>query len=295
VSTHPLAHPARNRLSSQDRRSRRSGRVRARRIRTHRLWLIAAAAAIALALVVVFVTGGSSSTSNPASTGAAADPASAVARLAAIPIATLGQAAMTNRTIVPPTSITASPLTSAGKPLVLYIGAEYCPFCASERWAVVTALAKFGQWNNLGATHSGSSDVYPNTATFSFVGATYTSTYLSFQGVELQSNVKQGSGYAALQMMTSEQSKLLQTYDAPPYVSANSNQAIPWVDYGGSYISSGSSFDPGLLAGMNLSQIAAEAGNQNSSVGQSISAAAGAIVARLCVATRGQPGSVCNA
>src|SRR5438552_15983758 len=26
------------------------------------------------------------------------------------------------------------PLTADGKPLVLYVGAEYCPYCASERW-----------------------------------------------------------------------------------------------------------------------------------------------------------------
>ena len=300
MSTHPLAHPSRTGspgFSSRERRSSRSSRARAKRTRTRRFWLIGGAAAIAVILTVAFVAAGSSSTGNPTgnATGATADPAAAVAQLAAIPVATFGQAAATNSSIVPPTSIKASALTSAGKPLVLYIGAEYCPYCASQRWAVITALAKFGQWSNLGATHSSSSDVYPSTATFSFVGATFTSPYLSFQGVETQSNVKQGSGYATLQPMTPEQNQLLQTYDAPPYVSANSNQAIPWVDYGGSYISSGSSFDPGLLAGMNLAQIAAEAGNQRSPVGQSISAAAGAIVARLCVLTGGRPGSVCTA
>ena len=35
-------------------------------------------------------------------------------------------------------------LTEAGLPEMLYMGAEYCPFCAAERWAMVMALSKFG-------------------------------------------------------------------------------------------------------------------------------------------------------
>ena len=31
-------------------------------------------------------------------------------------------------------------LTTGGKPEVLYMGAEYCPFCATERWAMLNAL-----------------------------------------------------------------------------------------------------------------------------------------------------------
>ncbi len=247
-----------------------------------------AAAAIVIVLVIALVI----SWSSASTTASPTTPAKAVAVLSAIPASVLGQAAATNHTVSAPMSITAPALTAAGKPLVLYIGAEYCPFCASQRWAVVTALAKFGQWSNLGATHSGSEDVYPNTTTFSFAGATYSSPYLSFQGVELQSNVRQGSTYATLQTMTPAQQRLLQTYDAPPYVS--SNGSIPWVDYGGRYVSTGSSYDPGLLAGKSMGQIASDAANTNTAIGQAITGSAGAIVARLCDLTGGQPGSVCN-
>src|SRR5205823_15010475 len=37
----------------------------------------------------------------------------------------------------------------SGKPEVLYIGAEYCPFCAAERWSLVYALARFGTFKGL--------------------------------------------------------------------------------------------------------------------------------------------------
>src|SRR5580704_4304478 len=44
-----------------------------------------------------------------------------------------------------PKPLTGAPaLQSGGKPEVLYIGAEYCPFCAAERWAMIAALGRFG-------------------------------------------------------------------------------------------------------------------------------------------------------
>src|SRR3954465_6567719 len=55
------------------------------------------------------------------------------------------------------------PLTRAGKPLVVYSGAEWCPFGAAERGALGAALGRFGQFHGLTLTRSSSSDVYPNT------------------------------------------------------------------------------------------------------------------------------------
>lgn len=44
----------------------------------------------------------------------------------------------------PPTVISGAALTANGKPRVLYIGAEFCPYCAAERWAMITALSGSG-------------------------------------------------------------------------------------------------------------------------------------------------------
>ena len=74
--------------------------------------------------------------------------------------------------------------TATGKPIVIYVGADYCPFCASERWSLVVALSRFGTFRDLGLTRSSPSDVYPNTATFSFRGTSYASEWVELSTVE---------------------------------------------------------------------------------------------------------------
>ena len=41
-------------------------------------------------------------------------------------------------------------LTLDGKPEVLYMGGEYCPYCAAERWAMAAALSRFGTLSGAG-------------------------------------------------------------------------------------------------------------------------------------------------
>jgi hypothetical protein len=184
-------------------------------------------------------------------------------------------------------------LTADGKPLVVYIGAEYCPFCAAQRWGMVVALSRFGSFENLQTTHSSSSDVYPNTATLSFHSATFSSEYLSFQGVETQSNIQQGNGYTALDTLTATQTQLLQKYNAAPYVAADSAGAIPFIDFGNQYLSSGASISPDLLAGQSASDIATALSDPTSPVAQAIDGAANVFTATICAITGGQPSTVC--
>ena len=75
--------------------------------------------------------------------------------------------------MTPPTVVRASrPLTLNGKtPAMLYYGAEYCPFCAAERWAMTAALSRFGTWSGLKITASSHTDSTPATNTFSYHGA----------------------------------------------------------------------------------------------------------------------------
>ena len=42
----------------------------------------------------------------------------------------------------PITTIKGASLTSDGKPQMLYIGAEFCPYCAAMRWSMAVALSK---------------------------------------------------------------------------------------------------------------------------------------------------------
>ncbi len=243
-------------------------------------------------LVAVKVAGGGPAPAAQQS----ADPAASqvAAAVTAVPESALDQVGL-GKVDGLPKAITGEPaLTADGKPLVLYVGAEYCPFCAAQRWAMVVALSRFGSFSNLGTTHSSSSDVYPNTATLSFHGASYSSDYLAFQGVETESNVRSGNGYAALDQLTAAQNAVLAKYNAAPYVSADSAGAIPFIDFGNRFLVSGASISPQLLAGMSGTDIARSLSDPSTPTAQAIDGAANAFTAAICVLTGGQPGAVCQ-
>ncbi|MBV9171097.1 MAG: DUF929 family protein [Chloroflexi bacterium] len=196
---------------------------------------------------------------------------------------------------VMPTPVRQQLLTGpSGLPLLSYIGAEYCPFCAGERWPLIVALSRFGTFANLHYSHSASEDVYPNTPTFTFVGSSYSSQYVEFNSVELQSNVRSGSGYQTLQTPTPAQNDLLRTYDGPPYVPAQSAGSIPFIDFGNQYVVSGATFDVGLLRGMSQSQVAAMLPAGTSDQAKAILGAANVLTAAICSMTNNQPDDVCG-
>jgi thiol-disulfide isomerase/thioredoxin len=85
-------------------------------------------------------------------------------------------------------TVNGTALTSGGKPEVLYMGAEYCPYCAAQRWAIANSLSRFGTFTGLKTSHSSSSDADPNTPTLTFYGSKYTSKYVTFTPVEETTN-----------------------------------------------------------------------------------------------------------
>jgi hypothetical protein len=186
----------------------------------------------------------------------------------------------------------ATPLTAGGKPRILYVGAEYCPYCAAERWALVTALSRFGTFTGLGETTSSHVDAYPDTSTLSFHGATYTSKYLSFTGYETQSNQVQGNTYAPLDKLSTPDGKLFDKYDFPPYVATKG--AIPFIDIGGKYVSQGATYDPSLLAGLTHQQAADGIANPDSPLSKAVLGSANRFTAAFCRLTGNQPASVCT-
>ncbi len=112
---------------------------------------------------------------------------SVVSKATSVPAGVLNQVGIGTST-GKPKAIQAPALTEDGKPKILYVGAEYCPYCATERWAMVVALSRFGTFSNLGQTASSADDVYPSTATLSFHGSSYTSSTIAFTGVETQAD-----------------------------------------------------------------------------------------------------------
>ncbi|MEU4194231.1 DUF929 family protein [Kribbella sp. NPDC026611] len=191
-----------------------------------------------------------------------------------------------------PSAITAPALTASGKPKVLYIGAEFCPYCAAERWPVTVALSRFGTFSNLGTTHSAGADVFPNTATLSFHGATYTSQYLSFTGVETKTNEQEGNDYKPLDTPTAEDQKTFDTYNKPPYVP--SPDSIPFIDLGGKYVGSGATYSPEVLAGKTQAQIADALKDPSSPIAKAVLGSANVYTAAICKLTNNQPAKVCS-
>jgi hypothetical protein len=191
---------------------------------------------------------------------------------------------------------------STGKPEFLYIGAEYCPYCAAQRWAMVVALSRFGTFSQLYQITSSSTDIYPNTPTFSFYTKLYskplyTSQYIDFVPVETLGNVQDSSGnYPTLQKLTSQQQQLLNTYDAPPYIDASSAGSIPFIDVANKFVAIGlgSGFSSQDLQGMSWSQIAGSLSSANTTAAQHILGTANYMTAAICLATNQQPSSVCN-
>jgi thiol-disulfide isomerase/thioredoxin len=196
-----------------------------------------------------------------------------------------------------------TPLTANGKPEMLYMGAEYCPYCAAARWPMIVALSRFGTFSGLATMHSasvngaGQKEPDPNTPTWTFANAKYTSQYLTFTPVEMQTNIpdKSSGTYTTLQQPTAAQNALLTKYDAPPYVPQGENGAIPFIYFGGKYVSIGTPYDPGVLSGLTWAQIASDLHNANSPVAKAVNGTANYITAAICKLTGNQPASACTA
>ena len=169
-----------------------------------------------------------------------------------------------------------------GKPEVLYVGAEYCPYCAAVRWALAVALSRFGAFTSLGSTTSASDDIFPDTPSFSFHGAAYESPTLAFVGVETQDRERR-----PLDRLTTEQQRVLNLDDP--------DASIPFIDIGGRFLVSGATFDPAVLRGLSMGQIAQALGDPSSPVSQAVIGAANQLTTALCSVTDNRPASACHA
>lgn len=270
----------------------------ARRAATRRRMLIAGGSVFGVLVIVLALILGKAFTSTPAVAGPTSASGSAAAtvadQLSTVPAATLN--AVGKGSGVSPMIATKgqAPLTAGGKPQIVYMGAEYCPYCAAERWAMVVALSRFGSFSGLKLIHSSSSDAYPNTPTLSFAKATYTSQYLDFSPVEMYGETKTGSYYNTLMKPTTAESSLMAKYDAAPYVPSKDAGSFPFVDIGNQYLVIGAQYLPSSLAGLSWSQVASDVKNPSSAVAKGIDGTANSLTAAICKITKNAPAAVCN-
>ena len=261
---------------------------------------------VVAALVIVKVTSGSSTPPSATSSWQATSPA-IVQQITHVPASVFNTVGITSPVapVSPPQAEKNLPVLDATNasgqkvPVVLYMGGEFCPYCAAERWAIIVALSRFGTFKDLGNMSSYANDVYPNTPTFTFLKATYTSKYLAFEHVELYANYlnKAKTYYATLQKPTKQEKHEIDTYDTEKYITgltASTATSIPFLSYANKYLSSGASYSPSTLAGSTRANIAAGLSNPTSPITQAIIASANYKTAVICTLTNQQPSDVCS-
>ncbi|HEY2284916.1 MAG TPA: DUF929 family protein [Streptosporangiaceae bacterium] len=282
--TRNRAQSARQRIAEQQAAARRAEKRR-------QVLLAGGAVVVVVAIVVVFVvikvtSGGSSSTASGGVNGSLL-PAAVQKNITTVPdsaLATVGTGSVPSYNSKPISSISGTSLTADGKPEMLYIGAEFCPYCAAMRWSMAVALSKFGTLSPLHGIHSSGTDTDPNTPTLTFYKSTYTSKYLTFTPVENET-----VSHAALQNTTSAQQAVWVKYSPPNQL------GYPFIDFGNKFLINGPQFDPAVLAGLTWAQVAQQMRDPSSKVAQGVLGAANYITAAICKITGNAPASVCSA
>ncbi len=259
-----------------------------------------------LVIVLVSVTGKNSTVDKGFGTKPA--PASVVNALSSVSPSAFSQAGSTITPSGPNTgAITAlksqPPLESDGKPVIAYMGSNWCPDCAATRWPLAVALARFGTFKGLRITVSSATDTPASVPTLSFFGSTYTSAYIDFMPTEQCTDIPSSStstavqncnGYEPLQAVSPLAHKLFFKYDFPPYVQSSNEGGIPFLDFANKFMEEGAIMDPSILTGFTHVQVAQRLSNPVASPAQAILVSANFYAAAICKLTNNKPGSVCD-
>jgi hypothetical protein len=240
-------------------------------------------AVVIAAIVVVVITRSSSSSGGGNGGGDRVNAtASVVKDVTSVPDATLATVGKGTVATLPAAVHGEPPLTSGGKPQLLYIGAEFCPFCAVERWSLAIALSKFGTLGNLGMVRSAAND--GNYASLDFLNSTYTSSYLDFRAVENEDRAGK-----VIQKPTSAETTLWNKL-------TNNRPGFPFITFGNtSAITVQAPLDPSALGTLTQQQIASQLADPKSKVAQVIDGGANDDIAAICTMTHNQPSTVCSA
>ena len=169
-----------------------------------------------------------------------------------------------------PNSVKGNPLIVNGKAGVVYVGADYCPFCAVTRWGLIIALMRFGNVTGLKYMQSShaAGEPYPNTPTFTFSNSTYSSGSAYFDAVETETMDEKPLGTPdALEAAT---------------FSAYGTGAIPFVDFGNSSVLIGATITPQVLDGKSWSQIISLLNDSGSPVALDVIGSADVYTAAIC-------------
>lgn len=273
--------------------SDRSRRAEQDRIHRFRRYLSLSFPVLIAVILGVYVLVWFVSNANPSLRANPADP-QLVGQVTGIPQSTwqrVGTGGVSN----PWRSISGQPALngSNGHPAFFYVGGEFCEFCATERWAILTALSRFGSFSHLSQLRSYDDQL----ATFSFYRSAYSSPYLDFAPVEHVGNMKDIlCQFVSLQPFQGTQEQLFTRYANTAYLPTG--QGLPFIDLNNHYLLGGG-IDPTVLQNtaheaLSWPEIARALTIPSSPIAQQILGTANYLTAAICVVTNQQPGSVCQ-
>ncbi len=190
--------------------------------------------------------------------------------------------------VTPPAAVTGPALTVGGKPEVLYVGGDFCPYCAVERWSLIIALSHFGSFSGLEYMQSSSGDINANTPTFTFSNSTYTSQYIAFLPIE-----EFNRATSTITTLNSVETSLVSSYDSCGGSSSGSG-GIPFVDIANSWAVNCGAQTTIDIGGMNWTAVASVLNNPNNNIAQQLDGTANTLITAICKVDGGQPTSVCS-
>ncbi len=190
----------------------------------------------------------------------------------------------------PPLLENGTPIYTDGLPTVVYVGADYCPFCAATRWGLVLALMRFGNFTSLHYMESSATDYAPSTPTFTFYNSSYSSNSIYFMSVEYLTR-----NYTPLASPNALENATFNKYDLNNLqLPSDERGGIPFVDFANKSVQDGAEFDPTLINKLTWSQIILDLQSPNSQVSQAIIGNADVFTAQICRIDNYTPKSVCN-
>ena len=180
-----------------------------------------------------------------------------------------------------------------GHPEFFYVGGEFCEFCATERWAILIALSRFGSFSHVSQLRSYDDQL----ATFSFYRSSYSSPYVDFAPVELVGNTKDILGqFAALQPFEGNQNQIFNRYASTTYLPTG--QSLPFIDLNNQFLLGGGIDPAALQTGahepLSWQEIAHALEDPSSPIARQIVGTANYLTAAICLVTNQQPGDVCR-
>ena len=241
-------------------------------VRTHSpaAWIALVLAAIGVVAVAVALVGGGGSAG-----GGDGAPSPAVGSPPTEALAALGEVER----------VSDAPLLDDGRPILFFMGAQYCPFCAAQRWALIEATSRFGVWSGVEPFASPAGmDGFSSVPTYDLTAARFTSDVLSVRTKE----IADASG-GRLQDLDDVEAGLVDAFNprgSVPFIAATGTGGQYTIDL---------AYSPGLLQGDDFDEIRQAVGaGEDSAAVRAISGQADAITAVLCTLTGGQPASACG-